>query len=157
MCRIIIIVLMINSNSVLAQSSLDWIHDKQRGGEKEEIVLVPAISAKTELVVKAPEEEKSKACIAQVSLSYSQLDTVIKVETEIINSDCGASFGKYSLRIRTRNEAGETSTTNYTEPWSREDRNAVNLVKNYNMNGDVDLASVRVRTSFKDLCTCRIE
>ena len=155
MRRIIIILLMINSNSLLAQSSLDWIHDKQRGSEKEEIVLVPAINAKTELVVEAPEEETSKACLAQVLISYSQLDTTIKVETEIINSDCGASFGKYSLRIRTRNEAGETTTTNHTESWNREDTNAVNLVKNYSMNGDVDLASVRVRAAFNDLCTCK--
>ena len=146
---------MINSYGVLAQSSLDWIHDKQRGSEKEEVVLVPAISAKTELVLKAQEEEESKACLAEVSLSYSQLDTIVEVETEITNEDCGASFGKYNVRIRTRNEAGETTTTNHTELWSREHSNSVNLIKNYSMNGDFDLASVRVRANINDLCTCK--
>ena len=154
MFRVLIILLMFSSTSAFGQSSMDWINDKQRGTKKEKI-LTPGINIETELIIKAPEEEKSLVCTGEVSLLYSQLDTIVEVETEINNEDCGASFGNYTLRIKTRNEAGETTTTNHTESWSRENSNPVSLVKNYSMNGDVDLASVRVRASFNDLCTCK--
>ena len=156
MHQILFILLMFIANDVLAQNNIDWLHDKQRKKSKEK-VFTPRINIKTELVIKAPEEEKNLACKAEVSLLYSQIDTIIEVESEITNEDCGASYGKYKLRIKTRSEASETTTTTHNETWSREDSNTVKLLKEYDMNGDVDLVSVRVHASFEGLCTCKEE
>ena len=94
------------------------------------------------------------ACEVEISTSYFQAGDEVKVEAQIDNKQCGPSNGKYTVKVRTRDEAGESHTSKHQEVWSRDDQDSIVMKHIYSMNGDAELISARVQMPSKDYCTC---
>ncbi|MCZ6641272.1 MAG: hypothetical protein O7F71_06825 [Gammaproteobacteria bacterium] len=116
-----------------------------------------AIEIKHTLSLPVQSLEQPNACDADVTIASTQMNDKIRIKAKIVNNDCAASSGSYTLRLLTMNENGETHARAYTESWSREDDAPVESLKYFDMEGDVDLLRVRVRTSSKTACICSPE
>ena len=101
--------------------------------------------------------EQPNSCDANLSISSSQMNDRIRIRARIVNKDCAASSGDYTLRILTMNEEGETHLREFPESWSRQNDVPIELTRYFGMESDVDLLWVRVRTSSKTACTCNDE
>ena len=96
----------------------------------------------------------SAFCEAYFEISYFQADDQIRVNTEIKNDTCAASYGDYSLRVRTIDRSGESLTRTFFESWTRQEEGTVRITKNYPMEGDQSLVWVRVNSNRKTACSC---
>ena len=101
--------------------------------------------------------EQTNSCDANLSISSSQMNDRIRIRARIVNKDCAASSGDYTLRILTMNEEGETHLREFPESWSRQNDAPIEVTRNFGMESDVDLIWVRVRTSSQTPCTCNDE
>ncbi len=90
-------------------------------------------------------------CGAGVALEYEQRDAIARVEGQLENESCAASSGKYVIAIRTRNDAGELQTVEFTEAWQRDDNEPVAFSKDYEIGNNVDLVRV---SAIRVSCRC---
>lgn len=90
-------------------------------------------------------------CEAQLLFTYIQYDTVARVDSKLTNTDCAASSGDYTIRVRFRDENNELRSLEYPETWRRDDDQPIELSKDYVIGENVDLVSVRSR---KLQCIC---
>lgn len=95
-----------------------------------------------------------KVCTVEISTSYFQAANQAKVEASIDHSDCGASNGKYTVSLKTQDEAGEIHTKKYQEVWSRTDADEITVKHNYQMTENSELLKARIKLPTKDYCTC---
>lgn len=98
--------------------------------------------------------ERPNACHAEASISYMQMGDRIRVDTKIVNEDCDASNGNYTLRIRTKDEEGEQHMRKFTESWARVNDAPIELTQFYDMGTDVDLHWITIETSTETACIC---
>ncbi len=101
--------------------------------------------------------EHPNSCDADLGISSTQMNDRIRIKARIVNKDCAASSGDYTLRILTMNEEGETHLREFPESWSRQNDAPIELTQYFGMESDVDLIWVRVRTSSQTACTCNDE
>ena len=100
----------------------------------------------------APAPEPAvRACTAQVEISYSQMNDKVAVDTTLINEDCAASQGEYSVQLRTRDESGNSSVLSFDETWSRESTADIESTKNYEIGENVELVWARIN---RVSCAC---
>jgi hypothetical protein len=129
-----------------------WQEVKEIDGEK---VNVQVISKPTSTTFNAPDvSAELTACAANIVTDYWQEDDIIKVETMVENTQCGPSKGLYTVKVRTRNDAGDLSTTKYQEQWSRDDSGDIRATHTYSMNGYKELVRVRIQPPFNGACVC---
>ena len=77
-----------------------------------------------------------------------------RVDATVVNKDCDASQGAYTVRVRSRNASGEVTTREYEESWSRKDATTFETTHYYDMLEDLDLIWARVRTRSATACEC---
>lgn len=129
-----------------------WQEVKEIDGEK---VNVHVISKPVSTTFDAPiVTAELKTCAINIVTDYWQEDDQIKVETVLENTQCGPSKGMYVVRVRTSNDDGDSNTTKYQEPWSRDNSEAVRSTHTYSMNGDTELIRVRIQPPFNGACMC---
>ena len=160
MLRILLWLIVFISTDVIAQSNMDWISDKQRNREyeikAEENELTIDTNNPFEKTMSLPDQPVTDLlCDADVSISYSQMGDRVRVDAQVINEQCAASYGKYNVRVKTRDEDGETNMASHEESWSLDDASQLEATHYYDMNGDVELVWARIHAKPKDFCTCR--
>jgi hypothetical protein len=129
-----------------------WQEVKEIDGEK---VNVQVISKPTSTTFEAPAAPiELAACEVNIVTDYWQEGDLIKVETLVENTQCGSSKGRYTVNVRTRNDAGDSNTSKYQEQWSRNDNGAIRAVHTYSMNGHKELIRVRIQPPFNGACLC---
>ncbi|MBL4673126.1 MAG: hypothetical protein JKX81_12785 [Arenicella sp.] len=129
-----------------------WQEVKEIDGEK---VKVQVISKPTSTTFDAPAASvELTACAANIVTDYWQEDDLIKVETLVENTQCGPSKGRYTVKVRTRNDAGDLNTSKYQEQWSRDDNGTIKAIHTYSMNGHKELVRVRIQPPFNGACLC---
>jgi len=132
-----------------------WLEVKKIDGEK---VNVQVISKPTITTFDAPADPvELTACAANIVTDYWQEDDLIKVETLVENTQCGPSKGLYTVKVRTRDDAGDLNTSKYQEQWSRDDSHSIKTIHTYSMNGHNELVRVRIQPPFNDACLCTAE
>lgn len=92
-----------------------------------------------------PGQPDPLACEIDGSLSYYQLGDAVEVNALIENNDCGASGGRYRIRVIARDESGERISDTYNESWSRLDDDAIEVTHNYPLVADAMLVRVSLR------------
>jgi len=90
-------------------------------------------------------------CRSSTSIEYQQRNNVAHVTGEISVDGCTIAMGEYTVSIRTRNDSGETQTTEFQETWARSDDQPILFAKDYPIGDNVDLIRARVRRSS---CVC---
>ena len=125
------------------------VYKRSEGGLKGELPTLE-LEMTTRMV---PGEVDPMACEIDGSLSYYQLGDSVEVHALIENEDCGASAGRYRVRVIARDEAGERVADSYNESWSRLDAEAVEVVHTYPLvtNGMLVRGSLR---PVRDGCRC---
>jgi hypothetical protein len=108
-------------------------------------------SAEKTFTMKIELTPTTQRCNAQVSIKYSQRNTMARVEGEVVNSDCAASSGDYTIAVRHKDEQGELHSIEYVEPWQRDDDQPYIFETDYPIGNNVDLIRVRAR---KVSCIC---
>ena len=103
-----------------------------------------------------PTQSEGPRCEAEVEISYVQMHDRVRVETTVVNDDCAASSGRYRVRLRIRDEHGETQTQEFEESWARDDDALVMTTKHYPVAEGQELVWARVRTSPKTNCACTV-
>ena len=93
-------------------------------------------------------------CEAQVSISYVQMNTRVRVETTVENEGCAASSGDYALRLRTVDGDGEIETRTFAESWSRANTEPVTTAKLYDIGSGRRLVWAQVSTAPATNCRC---
>ncbi len=97
-------------------------------------------------------------CVADIGLSFVQMNDQIRVDTKIANKDCGASQGMFDLRIRTVRESADGSRVSITrtisETWRRKDKGDVEMTTYYPMEDANYIGWVRVRNDMARACVC---
>jgi hypothetical protein len=94
------------------------------------------------------------ACIARYTVAYAQMYDKVRVKTKITNEDCAESSGRYTLRLRTVDEQGETQTRTIVEDWQRDSAKPLEQTRYYPMDGNSDLIWVKVKSNRKTSCVC---
>ena len=112
------------------------------------------LDIKRTLTLPAQQIGETPSCVPAVSISYMQKHDRVRVDTTVVNDDCGPSAGEYMVRVRTKSESGELTTRDFTETWSRDHDEDVLLTNWYDMADDPDLVWARVRTSRSTACAC---
>ena len=108
-----------------------------------------------EHTVRLPQQSfKESSCEPQVSISYLQMGLQTRVDATVVNEDCDASQGAYTVRVRSRNASGEVTTREYEEIWSRKDATTFETTHYYDLLDDLDLIWARVRTRSATACEC---
>ena len=90
-------------------------------------------------------EKHLGGCKANLQLEYWQKGDTAEVTSTLLNPECGASSGDYTIHVRYRRDDGETLTDEYRETWARVDTEPVITTKRYPIGDDVDLIRVRSR------------
>lgn len=119
----------------------------------------PAIADDTETVEGKPFETsvemeakyQNNACMANLGLEYFQKGDAVNVKSTVTNGDCAASSGSYTIRVRVRDDDGETSNIDFEETWARDDDADVVNEKDYPVGDSVDVLRVKGR---KLRCEC---
>ena len=87
-----------------------------------------------EHTVRLPQQSfKEASCEPQVSISYLQMGLQARVDATVVNKDCDASQGAYTVRVRSRNASGEVTTREYEESWSRKDATTIETTHYYDL------------------------
>ena len=171
MNRIFLCVLVVMFSNSYAQTSKDWVYDKQREKgtstkysarrtptpepKREEQSIDELKNILVERYISQPDLELSElACDAEISIEYTQMDDKVQVDTHISNQQCPSSHGRYTIRVRIRDKFGETHTSNHTEIWRLENSSQSVMGLLYDIGSDVELLSTRVHGSAQDFCTC---
>ena len=94
---------------------------------------------------------KKQYCQAQISIEYTQRNTMAGVKGQIVNDECGPSGGTYNLSVRYKDEAGEIRNDEYEESWQRDHDEDIDIEASYPIGDNVDLIRVRAR---KIVCIC---
>ena len=92
-----------------------------------------------------PGQADPLTCEIDGSLSYLQLGDAVEVSAVIENRDCGASGGRYRIRVIARDEAGERISDTYNESWSRLGDDTVEVTHNYPLVPESMLVRVSLR------------
>jgi hypothetical protein len=90
-------------------------------------------------------------CAATLSLEYYQKGTDAHVISTLRNTQCAASYGTYTIRIKFRPDEGEPGEVQFEETWSRDDDADIVTEKDYYVG---DALEVRRVSSSKLKCTC---
>ena len=93
-------------------------------------------------------------CEVEISTSYFQAASQVIVEAEIDHSECAASNGKYTVRLKIQDAAGELHNKKYQEVWSRTDAQAITVKHSYQIGDNMDLLKARIKLPSRDYCTC---
>jgi len=118
------------------------------------IVLKP-LEIEKRLVLPAQQSaQAANQCEAEFEISYYQANDRIKVEALIDNKTCAASHGEFLIRIKAVDEAGEMKTQSFPETWARSDESAVQVRREYPMNGAARLIWARINADSNTACAC---
>ena len=85
----------------------------------------------TKTVELRPMRMTTGGCQATLQVDWYQADTDVRVRTTIDSEECAAASGTYSIRIRHRDDAGETRTLDFDETWQRDDARPVVIERDY--------------------------
>ena len=121
--------------------------------EEERLKLEGTATIRYKVKLEGPKPDRH-SCQASISISYLQFDTRARVDSVIENGDCAASGGEYVVRLRVRDDNGETRTIEYPETWARDDAAPVEAQTFYDIGPDVDL---RRASTAKLTCACKVE
>ena len=102
-------------------------------------------SKEFEVPVDVELEYKSAGCEAKLNIEYFQSGENAEVSSTVINNQCAASFGSYTVQVRYRGDDGELETRNYEETWERGDADPVLAKRQYFIGENVDLVRVQSR------------
>ena len=105
-----------------------------------------------ELDVPAP-VGATRECSAEIEIAYSQLNDKVRVETVVINQDCAASHGEYSVQLYTRDNAGNSDVHSFDEAWARDTATDIENSKDYEIGEDVELIRARIN---RVSCVCAL-
>jgi len=97
-------------------------------------------------------EYDSGSCKAELRIEYLQKNTDAHVKSDLSNEDCGASSGKYRIRIRYKDAEGELGLLEFEETWDRDDNVTVTSEKDYFVGDDIDIIRVNTRGLS---CSCK--
>jgi hypothetical protein len=92
-------------------------------------------------------------CESDITLKYTQRDTIASVEGTLTNAICAASSGAFVLVISVRDANGELRTIEFDRTWQREDDQPVVFAAEYPIEDNVDLIRIvprRMRCSCAD-------
>ena len=92
-------------------------------------------------------------CVADISVSYMQMNDRIRVDTSIEVEECHAAGGEYELQIRTYDK-GQSQTRTVAQSWHREDGEPVETTEYLPMEGANKLGWVRVKSDVTLACLC---
>ena len=156
---IVLIFLSIYSADLVAQHSpkgrIDILNEQQRQEEESTKDLIFKTNKPLKAVVAGGGYiAGDEVCEVEIATSYFQSGDKVEVEAQIENYQCGASNGKYTVRVKTQDEAGETYSEKHDEVWSRNDNEPVLARHVYALGKGSELLSARVRMPSKDYCTC---
>ena len=90
-------------------------------------------------------EKHLGGCNANLQMEYWQKGDTAEVTSTLLNPECGASSGDYTIQVRYRRDDGETLTDEYEETWAREDSEPIVTTRRYPIGDNVDLIRVRSR------------
>ena len=110
-----------------------------------------AMEAEKKYTIRFETTEHKKYCKASIWVEYSQYDTIASYNGEIINEDCDASSGSYTISVRYRDESGEVHAVESEHAWQRDDDQKVVFSGEQSIGKNVDLMRVRAR---KVQCVC---
>ena len=119
--------------------------------EPDQVVVRQEKEQTTTLTLPAP---KNTSCEASIQSTFSQRNTLARLEGTIENRTCAASTGEYSVGLRIRDASGEIKTLEFREMWQRADDKPLTIKSDYPIGENVDLVSVRTRSLS---CTCTEE
>ncbi len=122
-------------------------------GQKGRIEIDGAIEYDYKLTL-APTAPTGPSCRAEVSISYVQMYDKVRVDTTIDHDGCAASSGDYTLRMRTKDAAGEAHVDEFEESWQRDDAATVQTTRYYPVDPQREVKWMRVRTVRKTNCQC---
>lgn len=171
MSRIIFCVLIMMCTNSFAQTSRDWLLERQRetGTSKEYTARRTAppeqkregqsIGELEKILVEAfitpPDQTLNEAtCDAEISIEYAQMDDKVEVDAYISNQQCNSSHGQYTIRVSTRDKYGEKHLSNYEESWRLDSASKTQMTLVYDIGTNIELLSARIRGNAKDFCTC---
>ena len=97
-------------------------------------------------------------CEADISLSYTQADTAVRVKTAVSVVDgfaeCPDARGEYLIRVRSMNSNGESRTQEFNESWELSADRSLTQAHTYDLQADPDRLWVRIRSKRKTQCIC---
>ena len=157
-----------------AQSSTDWLYEKQRASgnsteytarrtptpkpTREEQSIEELKEILVEAFITPPEQEVNELiCDAEISIEYTQMDDKVQVDAFISNQQCASSYGKYAIRVSTRDDFGQKHISNYEESWRLDNAAQTQVALIYDIGSDVELLSARIRGNARSFCTCVAE
>lgn len=111
----------------------------------------PGQSAEKKFTMTFETKPPKNYCNSSTSIEYQQRNDVAHVSGEIMIDGCATAAGEYTVSIRTRDDNGETHTTDFQETWVRSDDQPIVFAKDYPIGDNVDLVRARVRRSS---CIC---
>jgi len=91
------------------------------------------------------------ACQAETNLSYWQLNTKIRIETEIKTSGCDSNRGEQTVQVRFDDEHDETKLVEFTETWPFSKESVIKAVNEYEIGEGITVRRVRI---VKTQCWC---
>ena len=93
----------------------------------------------------------TSACKPETELSYWQINTKIRIETEITTSGCESNRGEQTVQVRFDDEHNETNLVDFTETWPFSEDRVIKAVNEYEIGNGTTVRSVRI---VKTRCWC---
>lgn len=90
-------------------------------------------------------EMHAGGCQANLALDYWQKGHLAEVQATVNNEECAASQGDFALHVTYRDSDGAVTTDEHPESWARDDDQAVEISREYEIGHGVDLVRVRSR------------
>ena len=121
-------------------------------------IKLEGVTIKRELKAPVQELASEQHCVADIQISYMQMNEQIRVDATVDTDRCGPSSGEFDLSIRTYTETEQGSepiTRTVNEVWQRDNETPLELRKHYSMAGATRLGWVRVKTNPDVACLCR--
>ena len=110
-----------------------------------------AMQAEKTYSIRFEATQQKQYCKARLSIEYTQRNTLADYNGSIINKDCDASSGTYTISVRYRDEAGETHSIETNHVWDRNNNQDIEFAGQTMIGENVDLIRVRGR---KIKCVC---
>jgi hypothetical protein len=111
--------------------------------ERDQVVVRQEKETTTTLTLPAP---KNTSCEASIQLTFSQRNTLARIEGTIENRTCAASTGEYSVGLRIKDASGEIKSVEFRETWQRADHQPLTIKHDYPIGENVDLLNARTRS-----------
>jgi len=146
---------LLGSSASIADSRLA---KKRQEKEQEPTFIKHELTVKKKISLPFKPKNTQNRCEANISLSYSQANTAVRVKTDISVADtaneCPDARGEYRVRVRSMSSNGEPRTQEFNEPWQLGTGRSVTQAHDYDLKSDPDLLWVRINATPKTRCVC---